>query len=137
VLTYAVLEAFTADGIAEEEVTLGLLSDYVYREVPHITERLFGVRQLPDTTIRNNFPLGVRRAGLPESIAKAISKAPTHVLIREERVRTKPEDDAPGDLELASGTLVRVVDVVGDWAVVARDGEKLGYVRASTLLRVQ
>jgi hypothetical protein len=58
-------------------------------------------------------------------------------MIRAERVREKPETDAPGERNLLEGTPVRVVDVTGEWAVVARDGVKLGYVPLIALLQLR
>jgi hypothetical protein len=70
-------------------------------------------------------------------VQAAIPKTQTHVLIREERVREKPDDQAARERKLAPGTLVRVVQIVGSWVVVAREGQKLGYLPADALARTQ
>jgi hypothetical protein len=67
----------------------------------------------------------------------AIPKAPTHVLIRAERVREKAESNAPGERTLSPGTQVRVVQQLEDWAVIAREGERLGYVPVTALAPLQ
>jgi hypothetical protein len=58
-------------------------------------------------------------------------------VIREEILRERPAEDAPGSRTLAPGTQVRAVEFVGDWVIVARDGHGLGYVRTNVLVRLQ
>ena len=139
VLTYAILDSFTAlDGEQGREVDLYQLAEHVDREVPEISLSLFGVRQRPYSKIEGNFPIGMASLAL---IARAseptISAAPTHVVTRPERVRERPAADAPGERELAPGTQVRVVEFVGDWAIVARDGQKMGYLPVEALLELR
>lgn len=67
----------------------------------------------------------------------AIPKAPTHVLIRAELLRVKPAADAPSSRELPIGTQVRAVELVGSWVIIAREGQKLGYVPTEALVRLQ
>ena len=69
--------------------------------------------------------------------AVVILNTPTHVLIRSERVREKPADDASGERQLGPGTQVRVIEFIGGWAIIARDGQKLGYVPENAVLRLQ
>jgi hypothetical protein len=52
-------------------------------------------------------------------------------------VREKPAQDATGELQLWPGSQVYVAELVGYWALVAREGLKLGYVRADALVRLQ
>ena len=86
----------------------------------------------------NSFPLGARLAATPVvSDAKAIPKTPTHVLIRAERVRSRPAADAQGERKLPPGTQVHVVRLVKQWAVIARSGQELGYVPVEALARMQ
>jgi Caspase domain len=139
-LTYVVLDAFsTRDGLRNDEVDLYRLARHVDRMVPIISQRVFGEPQRPQNRIEGNFPLGVRTAALTAPALNAnIPKAPSHVLIRAERVRERPEPDAPGgERPISRGTQVRVIDIVGDWAIVARDGQKLGYVPTDALLELQ
>ena len=137
-LTYAILEELTKpEGSGDEEVTLAKLAAHVYKQVPAISQRVFGERQQPHNTIADDFPLGERVAALtkPES-EPAIAKTPTHVLIRAERVREQPSS-AQGERTLAVGTLVRVVQPSQGWALIAREGEKLGYVPEEALAPIQ
>jgi Caspase domain len=139
VLTYAILDTFTERTPGQShEVDLYQLAASVYREVPDISQSLFGVRQHPINKIEGNFPIGMTMPALAaETEETAISPQPTHVVTRTERVRERPAADAPGDRQLAPGTLVRVVQFSGDWAVVARDGQKMGYLPVASLLRLQ
>ena len=57
--------------------------------------------------------------------------------MRPELAREKPAADAPGNHELPRGYQVRVFAFAGDWAIVARDGQKLGYVPVEALARLQ
>jgi hypothetical protein len=119
-------------------VTLSQLAARVDEQVPNISRRVFGVVQWPHNKIEGNFPLGKRVAfELITHGEPTIPKEPTHVLVRAERVRAKPALDAPGEQMLARYALVRVVDFVGDWVIVARDGQKLGYVPADAVAQTQ
>jgi hypothetical protein len=69
--------------------------------------------------------------------ANDVPKSPTHVLIRAEQVREQPSSNAQVGRSLAAGTQVRVVQLLNGWAVIAREGEKLGYVPEEALLRLQ
>jgi hypothetical protein len=139
VLTYAILDTFTEKAPGKsDEVDLLQLAASVYHEVPDISQSLFGVRQHPINKIEGNFPIGMTIPALATDTEEtAISPQPTHVVTRTERLRERPATDAPGDRELAPGTLVRVVELSGDWAVVARDGQKMGYVPIAALLKLQ
>src|SRR5262249_48302628 len=62
-LTYAILEELTkSDAGGNNEVTLAKLAEHVYRQVPVISQRVFGERQQPHNKIADDFPLGVRAA---------------------------------------------------------------------------
>jgi Caspase domain/WD domain, G-beta repeat len=137
VLTYALLEAFNKkDGTS---VKVGSLADYVDDRVPAITQQLFGIYQKPIRKLSgNDFPIGVSAAVLTAGAEAGIPKTLTHVLIRSERVREKPVADAQGERELKPAYEVRVVEfVAGGWAIIARDGEKLGYVPVEALAERQ
>ncbi len=141
-LTYTILEELTKpEGGGNEEVTLSKLAAYVYDQVPKISQRVFGERQQPHNTIADDFPLGERVAAVTNAETSAIGhadipKTPTHVLIRAERVREQPSG-TEGERTLTVGTLVRVVEPSQGWALIARDGEKLGYVPEDALARIQ
>ena len=139
VLTYALLEALSQqpkEG-GEEKVKVGMLADYVEERVPDITQSVWGVPQRPVRRLTgNDFPIGFRTAGLLPAAGEDIPTQPTHVLIRNETVREMPAKDAPGGLTLDAGTQVRVIDLVGGFAKIARAGKKLGYVPKEALLAV-
>jgi len=84
VLTYVILEALTKpDTGGDDEVDLYRLASHVDRQVPIISERLFGVAQRPHNKVEGNFPIGIRKAGLTSpTTVSAIPATPTHVLIR-------------------------------------------------------
>src|SRR5262249_41522547 len=125
---------------ADDRIRVGTLADYVDERVPAITQQLFGIYQRPIRKLSgNDFPIGMRAAVLTRDPGAAgIPKTPTHVLIRPELVRERPAADAPGERQLSPGTQVRVVEFTIDaWAIVAREGEKLGYVPAAALAPLQ
>lgn len=141
VLTYAILEALdikTTHG-GDDRVRVNWLADYIEQRVPEISKLNFGVEQLPTRKLTgNDFPIGIRQTVLDINSEKdSIPKEPTHVLIRTELLRGRPSADAPGSRQLTAGTLVRAVEFAGAWVIIARDGQKLGYVPADALARLQ
>jgi len=54
-----------------------------------------------------------------------------------ERVRENGEGNAAGERTILPGTRVRVIGIISDWVMVARDGQKLGYVPAEARLQLQ
>ena len=137
VLTYALLEALhKKDGGGNDSVRVGSLADHIGGRVPAITQELFGQLQSPIRRLSgNDFPIGIRQAVLEAN--DTIPKTPTHFLVRSERVRERPAADAQGGRELPAGFQVRVVEYEGGWAVIARDGQRLGYVPVEALLKTQ
>jgi caspase domain-containing protein len=137
-LTGTILDALTKSAGGSDEVSLQQVADYAYQQVPEISQSVWGERQQPHVNIGDDFPLGVRVAAAAQTnTEEPISRTPTHVLIRAERVREQPADDAPGIQTLPAYALVRVVKLVGGFSVVARDGVKLGYVPSNALAKVQ
>src|SRR5262249_20751348 len=138
-LTWAIRDAFRQEAGQDGFVGLLQLAEHIDRKVPIISQEAFGVSQHPFHKIEGNFPLGVRVADLPvEPDVQAIPTKPDYILRRPELARFKPAGDAPG-LQLEEGQQVRVVEWVsdGDWALIARAGEKIGYVPASALLKMR
>jgi hypothetical protein len=70
-------------------------------------------------------------------LGAAIPKTSTHVLIRTVRVLERPEADAKAVRELRPGFQVRVIELGGSWAAIARDGDRIGYVPNDALLPLQ
>ncbi len=141
VLTYALLDAMTKknENSRDESVKVGMLADYVDEHVPAITQSVWGVFQKPVRKLSgNDFPIGIRQPVLvASSEGPEIPKEPTHVLIRAELIREKPSVDAPGARQIVAGTQVRAVEFTGPWVIIARDGQKLGYVPVDALARLQ
>ena len=137
-LTWTILDAFRKqDGGGDQVVEVVELVAHVDRQVPILSEKVFGFVQRPRNRFEgNSFPLGARLENLSVApAAGAFPGPPTHVLIRAERVRKRPTADAPGARELSPGAGVRVLEFAGDWALVAREGQTLGYVPAAALAR--
>jgi hypothetical protein len=141
VLTYALLEALNktdAGSGGDDAVRISGLADYVTGRVPKITQELFKERQWPIHRVLGDFPLGIRQPVL-DKVASAISRTPTHVLIRPELPRKRPaaDADAAGGRPLPPGTQVRAVELAGSWTAIARDGERIGYVPGDALAPLQ
>ena len=135
-LTWAIRDAFTQrDAPAGEFVELLSLAAHINAQVPTISRKWLGIVQQPYHKIEGNFPLGIRLANVPNVDIQQIPKTPTHVFVRPERVREKAAADSPG-LELPPGTQVRIVRLFDTWALVAREGQELGYVPV-VLVRLQ
>jgi hypothetical protein len=136
-LTYTILDRLTKQvgNDDAEEITLWKLATYVKEQVPKISQQVFGERQEPHNSVGDDFPIGTRVASLTRPSAELdIPKTPTHVLIKEERVRERPDKNAQGLRVLTPGAQVRVVKLMDPWAMIAIDGEKLGYVPNEALV---
>jgi hypothetical protein len=137
VLTYALLEALnkTGGGGVDDTVRVSGVADHVTGRVPKITKELFKEEQWPISRVLGDFPLGVRQPVIDKiGKATAIPRTPTHILKRAERIRLRPSADADGGRELPEGHLVRVIELEGAWAAIARDGERLGWVPIDALI---
>jgi len=53
------------------------------------------------------------------------------------QVRQSANDSAPSVLNLAPGSQVYLVETASGFALIARDGKKLGYVPEKALARMQ
>ena len=136
VLTYAVLDALTKkEGtVSEEKVKVSMLANYVDEHVPEITQKVWGVYQKPVLKVSgNDFPIGIRAAVLTETEPDTEYIGKGFILMRNERVRELPKDDAAGERQLEAPTVVDVVKFEGDWALIAVEGQKLGYVPAEAV----
>jgi hypothetical protein len=136
-LTYALLEALQRKDDTQP-ITVAGLARYVDKRAPEITQQLSGIYQRPVIKLSGaDFAIGVAGSALKADAEQAISKTPSHALIRTAYVREKPAMDANVTLQLWPGSQVRVVELVGYWALIAREGEKLGYLRSDALVRLQ
>jgi hypothetical protein len=135
VLTATVLETFQKPETAAVDAPVDIdgLARHVGDRVPVITEALYGVRQEPIRRLTgSNFPLGLRIIDVPPPTECPDKQE--FMVIRTERVRQKPEDNAAGDQKLDPGYMV-AVKFVGAWALLCRDGVKMGYVPQDAVLK--
>ena len=138
VLTFALLEAMNEkEGVSgDERVRVSGLASYADERVPEISQQLTGLYQKPTYRLSgSDFPIGVRQAVLTKDTS--VPTTPTHVFIRRERVREQAAADAQGERELSPGMQVRVLKFEDAWALIARDGQKLGYVPAEAVAPIQ
>lgn len=146
ILTYALLQGLAGEAAkGQPEVRVGALAEYVTARVPQITQSVFGVRQAPGQKVTGSFPLGITSAAVaPAPPAEAISREPTHIVVKpaeEAPLRERAGEDAPeAERRLKPGdavTLVRFETLRGkDYALVAREGEKLGFLPADAILKI-
>lgn len=141
VLTYAIIEALTTAAGSPQQREVGLLdiAAHVNMRVPELSRQLSsGVPQKPHTKIEGDFPIGTRQAALTTSNDDVIPNDPSHVIVRSTIVRPLPKLDSASEHTLVPGTQVRVVgSPSGDWVVIARSGQKLGYVPVADLAPLQ
>ncbi len=141
VFTYALLEAMhEADGNNNERIEVTELAAHIDDRVPAISHSAFGVRQIPQMRIvGSNFPIGVRLASV-DTGAEAepeTPREPTHILTLATEVLDVPGEGAGQVSRLDAWTVVRVLEDDGTFALIARDGVKLGYVPSGSLRRMQ
>jgi hypothetical protein len=106
--------------------------------VPEIAQNLIGVYKKPvENYSGSDFPIGLVTSAQKPGSEATIPKTPTHVLIRQAMVKELPAQDAAGELQLWPGTQVSVVKSSGFWALVAREGQTVGYVPADALARLE
>ena len=136
VFTYALLDAMgRADTDKDGLIEVTQLASFIDAEVPEISQKAFNYRQIPQMKlVGSNFPL-VREVAVLDAGASVIPRKPTHVTIRPAEVFPEPSDTAP-TLKLEPGTTVTVMKSEQGWVLIAKDGNQLGYVAASTLVPV-
>ena len=132
VLTYAILEALNKeDGVGDETVDLLGVASHVSRRVIDISKTEFGIIQTPKTDLKDNFPLGIRKAVLKpvaiECKLPAPASGPSHIITRAIDAREKPSEDAAVSLPLTRNTLVTLRSCAGAWGLIARGGREIGY----------
>ncbi len=141
VFTYALLEAMNgADVNGNEQIEVTELAAYVDDRVPAISHETFGFRQVPQMRIvGSNFAVGSRVAALGDAsgAVSTIPNEPTHILPAATAVLAEASSDASEIVTLDAWTVVRVLEADANFALIARDGARLGYVPASALRRIQ
>lgn len=137
VMTWALLDAMAkgdANGNATIEVTE--LASYLDVKVPEISAAAFGMRQVPQMSIKgSDFALGamVKVLGSVESFPATL----THVVAGGTEVRDAP--DGTKVMAIDAGIFFGVfrIDVQGEWARIAKDGAALGWVPVAALTPLQ
>jgi hypothetical protein len=138
ILTYAMLEAMNKQEATDQQPVdvLGLAA-HVSRRVIEISKREFGIVQTPKTDIKDNFTFGFREVVLKPAIVSCElpnqSAGPSHILSRAFNVREKPSEDAAVTQPLTRNALVTLKVCAGEWALIARGGKDIGYIRYSIL----
>lgn len=141
VFTYALLEGLGAgdlNGNGLIEVTE--LAGHVDQQVPEVSHKVFGFRQVPQMRIQgSNFPIAKRMVVLGDAPAAeaSVPTKPTHVVILPAEVFTSPGGEGEAVQKLSPGTLVTLVRTEAGWVLVARDGKSLGYVPEANLAQAQ
>jgi uncharacterized caspase-like protein len=142
VFTYTLLAGFdAADANNDGVIDVTELAQYVDRQLPDLTFDAFKLRQVPQMSIvGSNFPLASKIALLPadnQPPGTNIPTKPTHVVVAPADVKADADQAASTLSQLAPGSQVYLLRTENGWTLVARDGQKLGYVRENTLLRLQ
>src|ERR1700738_224401 len=155
VFTYALLDALEhADVNKNGLIEVSELADYIDRKVPDCSFEAFKLRQIPQRSIvGNNFALtnkmivlnamndavpissGNGRESVPGDTP--VSPKPTHVLIASEDVLAIASVNGVVVEKLPAGSQVTLIQLIDGWAVVARNGIKIGYLRQQALLKLQ
>jgi WD40 repeat protein/uncharacterized caspase-like protein len=143
VFTYTLLAGLDeADSNGDGVIDVTELAQYVDRRLPDLTYDAFKLRQVPQMSIvGSDFPL-VSRASLlsgdnaPPTPAEIPTK-PTHVVIAPVDIKSGASQAASTLSQLAPGTQVYLMRTENGWTLIARDGQKLGYVREGALVRLQ
>ncbi|UYO54611.1 caspase family protein [Rhodopseudomonas palustris] len=146
VFTYTLLAALgEADTSGDGRIDVNELVQYVDDKLPELSYAAFGVRQVPQNVRTNSsFPIVAKTAlmaagGAPYngSSGVPIPASPTHVVIAPAQVREAANAKSATIVELKPGTQVRLIETANGWTLVARDGKKLGYVQAKSLITLQ
>ena len=91
-----------------------MLANFVDEHVPEITQKVWGVYQKPVLKVAgNDFPIGLRAAVLTETEPEQDFVGKGFILMRDERVRELPKDDA-AMRAFEAPTVVDVVKFDGD-----------------------
>jgi WD40 repeat protein len=147
VFTYVLLDAFArADVNNNGMIEVSELADYVDRRVPDLSFEVFKLRQIPQRSIvGNNFPLASRvevlGVGSPPNDqpdgGTTIPLKPTHVAVASADSYAQASGNGTSTGQVPAGTLLSLVRTEQNWALVAKDGKLIGYVRLDRLMQVK
>ena len=136
ILSYAILEALGTSQSDGATIDIKGIDNFVYAEVPKISERLSGIKQRPYNKIVGNFLVGRPLASvLPPPPAQCSAEAVDYILVRQEMIRTRAAPDAEPVRTEQAGYKLQVADHVGSWDKVCREGVPIGYVPHDALAR--
>jgi WD40 repeat protein/uncharacterized caspase-like protein/uncharacterized protein YecT (DUF1311 family) len=141
VFTYTVLDSLARGDVNNDGlIELSELADYVDIKVPDYSYEAFKLRQIPQRSmVGTNFALANKAAVLPIESSEGTSNAPiptrpTHVLITSADVRREATPSSAVVVHMTPGGQVSLIELKNGWALVARDGQKLGFVEEKALL---
>lgn len=142
VFTFAILDAIAqGDTSANGLLEVTELIDHVDALVPEITEKKWRVRQVPRSLLRGSiFPLAKQVPSLSPAPGEdmIISSTPTHFVIEPiDVLKAAAADAASAGQKLEPGATITALKTEGDWTLVARKGELLGYVPQSKLHKLE
>jgi WD40 repeat protein len=142
VFTYALLDALArADRNSNELVEVSELVGHVDALVPEISYRRWGQRQVPQRSVVGaDFPLAKQVARLspaPDHEPVIISTRPTHIAPAGGQVFAEKGGQGGVVRELKPFTVVTLLKEEGDFALIAKEGERLGYIAKASLQSVQ
>jgi len=141
VFTYALLDALERGDVNNNGlIEISELADYIDAKVPDFSFEAFKLRQIPQRSIvGNNFALAnkatVLAAASPKSgVATSVIPAkPTHVVIAPADVRQEASASSAIIVRVSPGGQVSLMESKDGWALIARDGQRLGFVEEKAL----
>lgn len=143
VFTFALLDALAnADRNANALIEVTELAAFVDQKVPLITEKAFGLRQVPQMSIQgSDFPIAKRidassQTG-DESVPESVPSNPTHVVLEAVDVFAEAGGRGAVVLKLKAASSFAVVRSEKGWSLIARDGKAIGYIPEKKAARLQ
>jgi hypothetical protein len=140
ILSFAVLEALAQPPLEGGLIQIRDLDAFVLREVPRLSAELTGQAQEPFNKIVGNFPIGASRPdAAPKPSATAQCQPGRYILLGSVPVpvRAKAEENGEINMILEVPTEVQACAFHGAWTLIGRKGAPLGYVPATSVLRLK
>jgi WD40 repeat protein len=147
-LTYALIEGIARAGNGDH-IQLYDLAEYVRTEVPKLSRELEGCKvtrpedycQKPVVGLGSaeNYPVLPRSAkvlALIDAEGPFIGKKPTHVVMVSAELLESAARGGQVKRQLNPGDLVTLIETADGWAKVAQNGQAIGFVQQSALLRM-
>lgn len=137
IFTYALLQGIqSADQDGNSVVDVLEMIKHLDSSVPALSDKAFGQRQIPQARFAgSNFAIAAVTAVVDDAAPTAtgpIPSRPTHVVVAPADLRDGP--DGAVRETLSPGSLLAVVKTADGWALVARDGREIGYLREGQLI---